>query len=153
MDVAFTHFAWHVLIAMATILVVDDCPDAREIFALMVQQTGHAVDVADCGKRALDYLSRHRPQLVFLDLHMPEVDGIEVLRAMRGDERLQDVPVVVISGASRAEIEKARREGATECYAKGQTTLKDILATVGRYAGHGGDGGAAGGNGRLHHDA
>jgi CheY-like chemotaxis protein len=143
---------------MGRILVVDDCPDAREIFALMVQQTGHAVDVAECGKRALDYLARYQPQLVFLDLHMPEVDGIQVLRAMRGDERLQHVPVVVISGASRSEIEKARREGATECYSKGQTTLNDILMTVGRYAGAVTDGGqgssaAGGGNGRANQDA
>ena len=133
---------------MATILVVDDCSDAREIFAMILRHTGHTVEIAAGGLRAIEYLREHRPALVFLDLHMPDVDGVEVLRTIRAEQRLRDLPVVVISGASQQEIERAKREGANECFVKGRCTLDDILTAVERYAG---DGAAAAGRDRSDH--
>jgi CheY-like chemotaxis protein len=88
-----------------TVLVVDDAPLIVDLHAQMVRQKlpGSRVLVAQNGKAALDIMARERPDLVLLDLMMPEMDGFAVLEAMRarGDqplcEGLRDVPVVVVT--------------------------------------------------------
>lgn len=81
----------------ARILVVDDHPTNRLKMSMAVKRLGHAVDVAEDGVRALAQLRAGHHDLVLLDLLMPELDGYEVLQAMKHDARLRTLPVIVIS--------------------------------------------------------
>jgi signal transduction histidine kinase/CheY-like chemotaxis protein len=82
------------------VLVVDDEADAREMMAWTLRACQPDLEVisADGGAAALQMLRTHRPDLVLLDMVMPEVDGWQVLAAQQADEALRDIPVVIVSG-------------------------------------------------------
>lgn len=100
------------LIKGKTILLVEDNPDdeALTLRALRRNRIVNEVVVAHDGVEALDYLwgtgryqgrdARQQPQVVLLDLKLPKVDGLEVLKRMRSDERTRRVPVVVLTSSS-----------------------------------------------------
>jgi len=79
------------------ILVVDDNAANREMLSRRLEREGHRVELADSGRAALNLLRSRRMDLVLLDVMMPEVDGFEVLRQLKSDESLRDIPVLMIS--------------------------------------------------------
>lgn len=81
----------------ALILVVDDNSTNRLKMRMAVRNLGHAADVAADGESALEALQKGSYDAVLLDIMMPGIDGFDVLRALKADERLRDVPVIVIS--------------------------------------------------------
>lgn len=83
----------------AHILIVDDEPNVRLAFRTALETAGYAVDEAEDGPAALDHLERFPISLVLLDLKMPVLDGMEVLRRLR--ETGNDVPVVIITAHGR----------------------------------------------------
>ncbi|MGC9435499.1 MAG: response regulator [Methanomicrobiales archaeon] len=83
---------------MTDILLVDDNPDICRIYHRMLSKMGYAVETVESGAEALSGLAEDRPALVLLDLMMEPMDGWEVLRRMRADDRMQDVPVIILTG-------------------------------------------------------
>ncbi|MCY6380070.1 response regulator [Hoeflea prorocentri] len=81
----------------ARILVVDDNSLSRKKMRMAVESLGHSADVAKNGLEALEALKSQAFDAVLLDIVMPEMDGFDVLAAMKADERMRDVPVIVIS--------------------------------------------------------
>ncbi len=84
--------------AAGLVLVVDDQNINRYMLSQHVTQLGHRVAQAANGLEALDKLRAERYDLVLLDIMMPEMDGHAVLEAMKSDDRLSDIPVVMVSG-------------------------------------------------------
>jgi CheY-like chemotaxis protein len=80
------------------ILVVDDNPDAAELLALLLKLEGHEVMAARDGPAAVRMASEFRPDVVFLDLGLPGMDGYEVARRLRQDNQLADVVLVAVTG-------------------------------------------------------
>jgi CheY-like chemotaxis protein len=87
----------------ATVLVVDDDIDTVETMREILEEEGHAVLSATNGRDALELTRREKPDLVLLDLNMPEMDGRSFLQIVRDDPELADVRVVVLSGAPDAQ--------------------------------------------------
>lgn len=87
------------------VLVVDDESEIRDLCRVNLEFAGHEVVEAAGGGQALEYLGRERPDFVFLDLMMPDVDGWEVLHALRTDPRTEDVPVVLLTARAGDEDE------------------------------------------------
>ncbi|MEZ5865361.1 MAG: response regulator [Geminicoccaceae bacterium] len=81
----------------ALVLVVDDNSTNRLKMRMAVRHLGHAVDVAEDGAKALEALRAKSYDAVLLDIVMPEVDGFDVLHALKNDPDLTDIPVIVIS--------------------------------------------------------
>jgi CheY-like chemotaxis protein len=81
----------------ARILVVDDYQDAREMYAEMLQHAGYVVITAKDGLEAVDLASRAPFDLVILDLAMPRMDGIAVIRTLRSREATQQIPIITVS--------------------------------------------------------
>ncbi len=79
------------------VLVVDDDPVNRAILVASLESQGHFADVACEGRQALKKLREGGWDVVLLDLVMPVMDGFEVLRTMKEDERLRSLPVIVVS--------------------------------------------------------
>lgn len=96
------------------ILVVDDEKDVQEFLAVVLRDTGFAVECAANGREALEKIEASRPDLVVLDLMMPVLDGWGVLDRLR---RSPERPAVVILSAFPDEW-RALRAGAWECLAK-----------------------------------
>jgi class 3 adenylate cyclase len=85
------------------ILVVDDNAANREMLGRRLQREGHRVQLAESGREALEVLRARRVDLVLLDVMMPQVDGYEVLRQLKADETLRDIPVLMISAVDEIE--------------------------------------------------
>ncbi|HNT25938.1 MAG TPA: response regulator [Anaerolineales bacterium] len=80
-----------------TILIVEDEPDTAEMFAEMMRLSGYRVLKSFGGAAAMGTLQRESPDAVVLDLMMPDISGLEVLRFLRRDPRLENIPVIVVS--------------------------------------------------------
>ena len=112
---------------MASIMIVDDDPDSCEPVALYLRKSGHAVSCVPNGREAVLAVMDAPPDVVILDLVMPEMDGPTFLEVARSYLRLQSLPVVVLTAqpdsflARRAKLLNVH---ATLC--KTQATLMDI---------------------------
>jgi CheY-like chemotaxis protein len=115
------------------VLVVEDDEDVREAIQEALEEEGYAVSSAANGAVALDALraSEELPSLILLDLMMPVMDGERFLRELRGDARLQGLPVVIVTADGRAHA-KASVLGAQEGLKK-PVRMGDLLSTVSRY--------------------
>ena len=91
------------------ILVIDDAPDLALVMRMLLERAGHEVISAESGRRGLRLFFEDRPDLVVLDLRMPELDGWETLERLRD---LSDVPVLMYSGTkpTREQLERLRPE-------------------------------------------
>jgi len=95
------------------ILVVDDEPDTADMLAEMMKLNGYRVLKSNDGAQAMRMVVRVKPDLVMLDIMMPDVSGFEVLRFMRRDPRLEQIPVLVVSAKSTPdEIQAGLNAGA-----------------------------------------
>lgn len=86
------------------VLVVEDEADLRMLMRIHLERAGHEVSEASDGAIALDWLRRQDPDVVVLDLRMPHIDGWEVLETLAAEGRLIDLPVIVVSAYTGAEI-------------------------------------------------
>nr|WP_329743529.1 response regulator [Dyella sp. A6] len=83
-------------------LVVDDSPTICAVLGRMLERDGYAVQKAVDGESALEWAGEMQPQLIFLDIVLPGINGFAVLRALRHDPRTAHIPIVMISGNPQA---------------------------------------------------
>jgi signal transduction histidine kinase len=86
------------------LLVVDDDEGNRDVLSRQLERFGYRVETANDGLQALDKLTQGDYDLVLLDIMMPEIDGYEALRRLKADDRLQHIPVVMISALNELEL-------------------------------------------------
>ena len=91
-----------------TVLIIDDDEGIRAALADIVHDEGVVVATASDGARALDYLGSNTPQLIFLDLMMPGVNGWEFITEIRRRESAHAIPIVLVSSARSLPEEAAR---------------------------------------------
>ncbi|MBK4996997.1 response regulator [Pseudomonas sp. S37] len=88
---------------MNTILIVDDEYLIADILAMALEDEGYLVEKASDGEKALEALKEKRVQLVITDYMMPKLNGQELALAMRKDQALEDLPVILMSGAQASQ--------------------------------------------------
>ena len=102
---------------MTRILIADDDPQVREILKIFLTKQGYHVDEAENGAQALSMLDNALPDLVFLDIVMPDLSGIETLRWIR--RKYPDLNVIIMTGMNQEEVwKKAMLSGATDYMTK-----------------------------------
>ena len=117
---------------MSTILVVDDTALAREAVAKLLEFEGFKVLRAQHGRDAWALMYDHTPDLVLLDLMMPEMDGITLLRMIRRSDRWERLPVVVLTGATDDQklVQRARELKIQDLIPKASFGFDDLLQRV-----------------------
>ena len=117
---------------MAAILVVDDDEVSRHIVRRMLERAGHHVQEAEDGEAAISALEAGmRPDCMVLDLMMPKVSGVDVLRRIRNDERWQGVPVVLMTALDQgSEVEAARQMGFRRHFLKAYWHAGDLVSAI-----------------------
>ena len=101
------------------ILIADDHVDTRVVLKHYLEAYGFDVSEAADGADALEMMRHARPDAVILDVQMPRMDGFSVLRAMRADNDLHDMPVLMLSGDTQcADFREAAAAGANDCLTK-----------------------------------
>jgi CheY-like chemotaxis protein len=118
-----------------TVLYAEDNPSIRALIATVVaRRAGTRLLSADLGREAIELARRHHPDLVLLDLNLPDIPGEAVLAALRGDPATRDVPVVVISGdPSPDRVEQLRAAGARDYLVK-PLDLQRLVTVLETYA-------------------
>ncbi len=86
------------------ILVVDDEPDVREFLSSLLEDAGYEVRTAEDGMRAMDLIKDQTPDLILLDLMMPEETGTGLYRKLHDKKDFRDIPVIVISAAAGRDV-------------------------------------------------
>jgi two-component system, sensor histidine kinase and response regulator len=97
---------------MKLIVVADDNEANRELVAVILQRQGYEVLEANNGREALELVQQRQPDLVLLDIHMPEMDGYEALHVIRESQRGRNVPIVALTASAMAgDAEEALAQG------------------------------------------
>ena len=113
-----------------TVLIIEDEADAAELFAEMMRVSGFHVLKTTNSTPALSMMSSNKPDVVILDIMMPETSGLDILRQMRRDPELAGIPVVVVSAKSMpADIKNGMEAGASTYLTKpvGFLELKEAV--------------------------
>jgi PAS domain S-box-containing protein len=125
---------------MKKILAVDNNPVVLRLLSSRFEKLGHEVRTADDGLAAIDVLKEYTPDIIFLDLVMPNIDGERLCRIIRGMEHLKGVYIVILSAIAAEERLDVQQFGADACIAKGSFNriavhVDQVLAEAARPAG------------------
>ena len=112
------------------ILVAEDIEDLAELYCYQLESLGFDVTVAKNGLEAMELAPLLRPDLIIMDIRMPKMSGIEVLKAIRRD-RLSCMPIVLSGMADKIFRQKCLKLGAKYVFDKG-TELEEFLRVLGR---------------------
>jgi len=112
------------------IVIVEDEPDTAEMFAEMMRLSGHHVLKSYGGTPAIALISYEVPDVVVLDVMMPDLSGLEVLRFIRRDPRLGQIPVIVVSAKSLPSDIKDGLEAGANVYLTKPVAFQDLNAAV-----------------------
>ena len=113
-----------------TILVADDNPDNLKVMSRALKASGFAVRLATNGAAAMRSVHAQPPDLILLDVHMPEMDGYEVCAALKSDPHTEPIPIVFVS-AMNEEFNKVRAfESGAEDYITKPIMIEELLARI-----------------------
>jgi CheY-like chemotaxis protein len=117
----------------ARILIADDRPSSRELLRLVLERAGYDVIEAEDGRVALERARTSSPDLILLDLQMPEMDGYQVLAALRSEPRFRTLPILALTASAMSgDRERILSAGFTDYLAKpaGPEILRDTIARL-----------------------
>ncbi|MGC4890578.1 response regulator [Micromonospora sp. DT227] len=112
---------------MTRILVVDDEPQILRALRINLRARGYDIEVADTGAAALTAAASHLPDLVVLDLGLPDIDGFDVIRGLRG---WTTVPIIVLSGRAGSEDKVAALDAGADDYVTKPFGVDELLARI-----------------------
>jgi two-component system KDP operon response regulator KdpE len=112
---------------VTTVLVVDDEPQILRALRVNLAARSYDVVTASTGREALDAAARHHPDLVVLDLGLPDMDGVEVIRGLRG---WTTVPIIILSGRSQSMAKVQALDAGADDYVTKPFNVDELLARV-----------------------
>jgi HD-like signal output (HDOD) protein/DNA-binding response OmpR family regulator len=117
------------------VLIVDDMPVIRDPIAAALRAAGYETLCVGSGKEAIQTVSAERPNLILLDIVLPDIDGLTVLRAIRTSFSAAELPVILLSSQEqRDSIIRASKLGAQEYLLKSRFSMKELLSRLEKYA-------------------
>ena len=112
------------------VLIADDDEDILALVRATIERSGHEVMAVADGAAALSAMAKRRPDLAVLDIAMPELDGLEVLRRLRADDETRDLPVILLTAqAQAADVERGFATGAS-AYVRKPFSPRDLATRV-----------------------
>ena len=118
-----------------TVLIVEDNELNLKLFRDLLAAYGYATIETRRGMDALDLARQHRPDLILMDIQLPEVSGLEVTKWLKDDDELANIPVVAVTAFAMKGDEQRIRQGGCEAYISKPISIASFIATVRRFAG------------------
>ena len=118
-----------------TVLIVEDNELNMKLFNDLLEAHGYNTVQTRSGLEALDLAREHRPDLILMDIQLPEVSGLDVTRWLKEDDELKTIPVVAVTAFAMKGDEERIRQGGCEAYISKPISLTKFLETVRSYAG------------------
>lgn len=116
--------------AVKTVLIVEDNELNMKLFNDLLEAHGYHVLQSREGLAALDIARQHKPDLILMDIQLPEVSGIEVTKWLKEDDELRSIPVVAVTAFAMKGDEQKIREGGCEAYISKPISVASFLATI-----------------------
>ena len=113
-----------------TVLIVEDNELNMKLFHDILDAHGYGTIETKDGLLALELAREHRPDLILMDIQLPEVSGLEVTRWLKADEELRHIPVVAVTAFAMKGDEEKIREGGCEAYVSKPISIASFIATV-----------------------
>lgn len=117
-----------------TILIVEDNELNMKLFNDLLEAHGYQTLQARNGVEAVDLARKHHPNLILMDIQLPEVSGLQVTQWIKDDESLRSIPVVAITAFAMKGDEEKIRQGGCEAYLSKPISVVKFLETVRNYA-------------------
>jgi two-component system, cell cycle response regulator DivK len=117
------------------VLVVEDNERNMKLFRDVLQASGYRTLEATTGERAVKLVIEHGPDLVLMDIQLPDIDGVEALDRLRSDERTASVPVLALTAQSMEGDRERFLAAGFDDYLSKPVNIGDLVATVKRYCG------------------
>jgi two-component system cell cycle response regulator DivK len=118
-----------------TVLIVEDNELNMKLFHDLLEAHGYSTVQTRNGVDVMNLAREHRPDLILMDIQLPEVSGLEVTRWLKDDEELRAIPVVAITAFAMKGDEERIREGGCEAYLSKPISVAKFLETVRTYLG------------------
>src|SRR5690625_472823 len=118
---------------LKTVLVVEDNELNMKLFHDLLQAHGYSVLQTRDGMDALRLARRHRPDLILMDIQLPEVSGLEVTKWLKEDDDLKEIPVVAVTAFAMKGDEEKIREGGCEAYIAKPISVTSFMSTIRRF--------------------
>jgi two-component system cell cycle response regulator DivK len=115
------------------VVVVEDNERNMKLFREVLESSGYRTLEAETGERAVALTTEHRPDLVLMDIHLPDIDGIEALRILRADERTSSVPVLALTAQAMEGDRERFLAAGFDGYLSKPVNIADLLDAVRRY--------------------
>ena len=112
------------------ILIVEDEKDIVEVLRYYLEKEGYRIHVAEEGFAALEIASRIVPNLILLDLMLPKLDGMEVCKRLKGDERLRSIPILMLTAKGEESDKVKGLETGADDYITKPFSAKEVVARV-----------------------
>jgi two-component system cell cycle response regulator DivK len=116
-----------------TVLIVEDNELNMKLFNDLLEAHGYATLKTSHGIEAMELARAHKPDLILMDIQLPEVSGLEVTRWLKADEELKSIPVIAITAFAMKGDEERIREGGCEAYMSKPISVSKFIATVKTY--------------------
>lgn len=118
---------------MATILIVEDYPVTQRVLSLTLRNSGHEVVVANHGGEALEQLDHSAVDLALVDIAMPQMDGLELLRHLRSDERYQQLPVIMLTASGQDDDRQTALSIGADGFLSKPTSSRELIETISKF--------------------
>ena len=118
-----------------TILVVEDNELNMKLFHDLLEASGYNIVQTRNGLEAIDLARQHRPDLILMDIQLPEVSGLEVTKWLKEDDDLRSIPVIAVTAFAMKGDEERIRQGGCEAYLSKPISVNMFLDTVKSYLG------------------
>ena len=115
------------------VLIVEDNELNMKLFNDLLEANGYATIQTKNGKEALDLTRRHRPDLILMDIQLPEVSGLDVIRWIKADADLAAIPIIAITAFAMKGDEEKIREGGCDAYLSKPISVVKFLETIRGY--------------------
>jgi len=122
-----------VLLMSKKILVVEDNDRNRRLLKILLQARGYVVVEASSGKEALEYLEAQKPDLILMDIQLPNMDGLTLTKQIKSDEKTKDIPIVAVTAyAMKGDKERILEAGCNAYVSKPINTqeLPQLIADI-----------------------
>jgi two-component system cell cycle response regulator DivK len=116
--------------ARPRVLLVDDYPDAREMYAEYLDFSGFAVIEAANGMEALQLAAENPPDIILMDLSLPVMDGWEATRRLKADPRTANIPVVALTGHALAGISEGAKKAGCDAFVTKPCLPDDLVKEI-----------------------
>jgi len=120
-----------------TVLIVEDNELNMKLFNDLVETRGHRIVQTRNGIEAVDLARKHRPDLILMDIQLPEVSGLEVTQWLKDDEELRTIPVVAVTAFAMKGDEEKIRQGGCEAYLSKPISVARFFDTIDQFLGPG----------------